>query len=74
MNNPLQLHPKTAAAGLSGSAGLVLLWILSLFHVAVSPEVAGALVVVLAAAGSWLAPLVKGEPAVASGDPPVPAS
>lgn len=61
MNGPLDLHPKTAATGLGGSAGLVVIWVLGLAHVTVDPVVAGAIVVTLAGFGAWLAPLLKRE-------------
>ncbi len=61
MNGSLDIHPKTAAAGISGSLGILIVWILGLANVTVDPVVAGALVAVLSGFGAWLAPLIQAE-------------
>ena len=61
MNGSLNLHPKTAAAGVSGSLGVIVVWLLGLAHVAVDPVVAAALASSLAAFGAWLAPILSRE-------------
>jgi hypothetical protein len=61
MGSALTLHPKTAAAGVSGGAGVIVVWLLGLAHVAVDPVVAGAIVGVLSSFGAWLAPLIQRE-------------
>ncbi len=61
MNGPLDIHPKTAAAGVSGTTGILVVWLLGLANVTVDPVVAGALVAALSAFGAWLAPLIQRE-------------
>jgi hypothetical protein len=61
MNGPLDLHPKTTAASLSGALGVLTVWILGLAHVTVDPVVAAAIPTVLAGCGAWLAPVLKTE-------------
>ncbi len=61
MNGPLDLHPKTSAAGLGGSSAILIVWILGLAHVTVDPVVAGALVGALGTFGAWLAPILSRE-------------
>lgn len=74
MNNALTLHPKTAAAGISGSLGVLVVWILGLAHVTVDPVVAAAIVGVLASFGAWLAPLIQQEVNKISGAKTAPAT
>jgi hypothetical protein len=57
MNSTLELHPKTAASGLSACIALIILWALS-YWVTVPPEVAAAFTALLGFAGAWLAPLL----------------
>ncbi len=61
MGSPLALHPKVAAAGLSGSVAILVIWLLGLAHVQVDPVVGGALAAALSAFGGWLAPILKTE-------------
>ena len=61
MNGALTLHPKVAAGGIGGSAGIVVVWLLGLAHITVDPVVAAALAAVVAGFAAWLAPLMKGE-------------
>lgn len=61
MNGPLNIHPKTTGASLSGALGILIVWLLTALHVAVSPEASGAIVIALAGLGSYLAPLAKSE-------------
>ena len=61
MNGILDLHPKTSSAGISGTAGILVVWLLGLANVTVDPVVAGALVAALSAFGSWLAPIIARE-------------
>lgn len=63
MNSALELHPKVAGGSLSGAVGLIVLWVLSLWHVSVTPEESGALVLVLGSVGAYFAPLLKKEQA-----------
>jgi len=60
MNTPSHFTPKTAGAGLSGSLGILLVWLLSLAHVTVDPRCAAALVAVLSGFAAWLAPTDPG--------------
>ncbi len=61
MGSPLAIHPKVAAASISGSLAILVIWLLGLAHVTVDPVVAGALSTALAAFGGWLAPILKSE-------------
>ena len=61
MNGSLSLHPKTTAAGVSGTLAILIVWLLGLANVSVDPVVAGALVSALSACGAWLAPLIETE-------------
>lgn len=61
MTSAIDLHPKTAAAGLASSVGLIVVWVLGLANVTVDPVVAGAIVAVLGSFGAWLAPLMLKE-------------
>lgn len=61
MGSPLTLHPKTAAAGVTGGLALVIIWLLGLAHVQVDPVVAGALATGLATFAAWLAPIIQKE-------------
>lgn len=47
-------QPKIAAAGVSGAAATVLVWILGEVGVDVPPEVAAALATLLSFAGGWV--------------------
>jgi hypothetical protein len=62
MNGPLDIHPKVAAASITGALATVLVWALGLAHVQVDPVVAGSLAASLAAFGGWLAPQKSGKP------------
>jgi len=66
MNSALSLHPKVAAAGLSGSLALVIIWAFGLAHVTVDPVVAGAIATILSFAGGYLAPILQKEKTVAA--------
>lgn len=48
------LHPKVAAAGVSGAAATILVWAISLPGVEVPPEVAASFSTVLAFLGGYL--------------------
>jgi hypothetical protein len=56
MNGTLDVHPKVAGGTLAGAAALLIVWILSLCHVAVPDVAASALAVILGTLGGWLAP------------------
>lgn len=56
MNGALEIHPKVAGGSLAGALALIIVWGLSLAHVAVPTEVGMAFTLVLAFAGGWAAP------------------
>jgi hypothetical protein len=64
--NALTIHPKVAGGTLSGALGLIIVWLFSLGHIDVPPEVSGAMVLVLMFAGGWLTP----SPAAETNAPP----
>lgn len=61
MNGALNVHPKVVGTSVSGSLGVLVVWLLGLAHVTVDPVVAAAMVGVLASLGGWLAPIVEAE-------------
>ena len=61
MNSALDVHPKVVGGSLSGSAGILVIWLLGLAHVTVDPVVAGALVAIASGLGAWLAPVLNAE-------------
>lgn len=63
MNGALNIHPKVAGATISGSLGILVVWLLGQAHVTVGTTVAAAIVAVLAAVGGWLAPIADAEKA-----------
>jgi len=60
MNGKLNIHPKVAGAGLSGSLSLIILWAIH-YWVTVPTNVAAAFAVVLSFAGGYLAPILGTE-------------
>lgn len=61
MNGSLSLHPKVAGGTVSGALTLIILWVLSLWHVTVPPEIAAAGTLILATLGAYFAPLADKE-------------
>ena len=51
---PMDIHPKTASAGLSGSLTVVLVWLAGLAGLDVPEEVAAAFASILAFGGAYL--------------------
>lgn len=58
MNGPLNFHPKAAGAGIGGSLGIIVVWMLGLAHVQVDPVVGGAIATTLGTFAAWLAPVL----------------
>lgn len=69
----LTIHPKTSAAALGGSAGIVLVAVLGSIHgVHLSPEANAAIPTFLATLGAFLSPS-PADPAPATNPPQIPA-
>lgn len=54
MSAPTKPQPKVVAATAAGAATVVLVWIVGLFGLAVPPEVASAVTVLLAAGAAYV--------------------
>jgi hypothetical protein len=49
----MPVHPKLVAAGTTGAAAILLIWILSLFHIDMPEEVAESAALLIALAAGW---------------------
>jgi len=71
VNGLLNLHPKVAGGGVSGSLALIILTVVGHWY-AVTPNVAAAFTVILTVVGAYLSPVLNKEAAAVAADTAAP--